>query len=100
MFGLIEFGLAWFQKQSVSQEIRETARDAVVAQFDPACGGADAAAVACDAKNRIGVNGALVKVTTTGPSERRMSSMTSSPRCSKGGSRRCNETAGVAEPAQ
>jgi hypothetical protein len=66
VFGIIEFGLAWFDKQSVTQGIRETTRQGIVANFDggiAACAsGTPAQQLACQAESRIDVRGARVSV--------------------------------------
>ncbi|HXH25853.1 MAG TPA: TadE family protein [Vicinamibacterales bacterium] len=70
VFGIIEFGLAWFDKQSVTQGVREAARQGIVATYDggiAACAsGSPAQQLACVADKRIDIEG--VRVSVVGPS--------------------------------
>lgn len=71
VFGIIEFGIAWFDNHSISQGVRETARRGIVLDFDgdvSACAGQPTAGeqLACQAGHVIGVDGAGVRVESTG----------------------------------
>jgi hypothetical protein len=71
VFGIIEFGLAWFDNQSISQGVREAARRGVVFDFDgdvAACTGVgtEGEELACQAGHVIGVDGAHVHVSPAG----------------------------------
>jgi hypothetical protein len=74
VFGIIEFGIAWFENQSISQGVREAARRGVVLDFDgdvSACtgfGSSEGDEIACQAGHVIGVDGAYVRVSPEGTS--------------------------------
>lgn len=57
VFGVIEFGIAWFDKQTIAQDVKETARQGIVANYDDGFGcasGVPPTDLVCQAQARIG----------------------------------------------